>query len=78
MGLFDTVNFWCPQCRAKIEVQSKAGSCLLAEIDERQVPLDIAADIEGEEAWCKDCDGPFEVVRDERPPTTIGMYLLKR
>ena len=55
MGCFDRVYITCPKCYHKVEFQSKAGRCAMAEFDEDRVPLDIAADIEGDYSICSHC-----------------------
>lgn len=61
MGMFDSVNFTCPECGGKVEVQSKAGNCDLEEHPPECVPMAIAADIEGECGICYDCGESFRV-----------------
>lgn len=57
MGLFDSVRADCPACEteASIEFQSKAGDCSMRSYDRFEVPTAIAADIHGEEAFCRQC-----------------------
>ena len=53
--MFDTVWFDCPKCGQRtVDAQSKAGECVLADIDGSAVPLAIAADIEGQTVYCRD------------------------
>lgn len=61
MGMFDSVNFRCPECRGTVEVQSKAGPCNLENYSEDEVPAKVAADIVGEEAWCEACKRSWKV-----------------
>ena len=61
MGMFDAVMFVCPRCHHKIEVQSKAGECVLAEIHSSQVPLDVAADLKDEDVYCEACYTYFRI-----------------
>lgn len=62
MGLFDSVMFQCPKCKGTVEVQSKAGDCILKEYPEDDVPTAIAADIDGEVYWCVVCSEDFRVI----------------
>jgi hypothetical protein len=62
MGCFDSVNIHCPKCDELIEVQSKAGKCLLDMYSSGEVPLVIAADIEGREYTCQSCGCQFKLV----------------
>lgn len=55
MGMYDVVQFSCPNCNSMIEVQSKAGGCTLTHFDCLAVPREIAMDIEGEVVACADC-----------------------
>ncbi len=65
MGMFDSVYFPCPtpRCTNDIEVQSKAGECVLASYSPDEVPVEIAIDIGGESAWCNKCERTFTVAR---------------
>lgn len=72
MGMFDTVRFKCPNCKKReIEVQSKAGDCLLADYCQEKVPQDIAKDIEGEESYCQICHTTWRVIDCTPSPTTV-------
>lgn len=56
MGCFDRVYMTCPNCGySRVEFQSKAGECSMSEFDQDRVPLDIAADIEGDVETCPQC-----------------------
>jgi len=59
--MFDTVNFTCPECYSNIPVQSKAGKCLLADIDALNTPVEIAATLVGRTITCEKCTKVFEV-----------------
>ncbi len=71
MGLYDSVNFSCPRCDDLIEVQSKAGKCVLASFPSDEVPLAIAADIAGEKHWCSKCSREWTVVSINAPPVVV-------
>ena len=53
MGMFDTVSVVCPECTRIVEFQSKAGACCLNEYVKRDVPTEIALDLDGESILCK-------------------------
>lgn len=72
MGMFDTVYFNCPSCKARIEVQSKAGHCKLGTYKSRSVPPEIARDIHGKTVYC-DCGKMIEI-RAIEPIRTVEMY----
>lgn len=55
MGCFDSVSIRCPNCGAKVEFQSKAGACRFYEYDEDEVPIEVAADINGDTEKCPKC-----------------------
>jgi hypothetical protein len=61
--MFDSVYFPCRTegCDGTIEVQSKAGECVLASYSPDSVPIAVAADIQGESAWCRKCNHYFTV-----------------
>jgi hypothetical protein len=65
MGMFDSVYFPCRTegCEGNIEVQSKAGECVLASYSPESVPIAIAVDIAGESAWCRTCNRYFTVAK---------------
>jgi hypothetical protein len=52
MGLFDSVIVKCPRCGADCEFQSKSGDCVLRRYNVDDVPMRIAADIDGEDFSC--------------------------
>ena len=45
MGMFDSVIGKCPHCKKEVELQSKAGPCLLGVYDPKKVPVSIAQDL---------------------------------
>ena len=75
MGMFDSIWFECPQCTEMIEVQSKMGDCVLKDISSDAVPLGIADDILGEQAYCHKCGSVWKVALYSTQPTTIPMKL---
>jgi transcription elongation factor Elf1 len=72
MGMFDTVRFYCPECDAEKEVQSKAGPCRLITYEYRDVPRAIAESLEGEVFTCGDCGTRFEI-GEYREPEGVRM-----
>lgn len=74
MGCYDTVNFHCPSCGAALFEQSKAGGCNLVEYDCSEVPLAVAADLDGVPLECPQCLCKW-TVRVSAPPT-VPVYLV--
>lgn len=52
MGMYDSVMVKCP-CGAEVEFQSKAGDCILKYHDPRDVPSEIADDLNGKIKRCE-------------------------
>lgn len=77
MGMFDTVNFACPNCDANVDVQSKAGDCILRDISQWDVPTNIATDICGNEAYCEACKKSFTVTPVENALRFYNKMILK-
>lgn len=73
MGMFDTVEFTCPAYGSTIEVQSKAGPCILGRHSSREVPAAIAGDVLGEKVSCT-C-GKEWVVESHRVVSLVPMFL---
>jgi hypothetical protein len=74
MGMYDSVTFNCPSgCPDRLEVQSKAGPCLLGEIDQSEVPREIAEDVVGDTVRCDTCDLLWRVTIVSR--STVRMEL---
>ncbi len=61
MGCFDEVTFDCPDCGTRLTVQSKAGKCMMATYDMGEVPMEIAADIDGQSVWCSTCEKSIRI-----------------
>ena len=76
MGLFDTVCFVCPKCGGRIEEQSKAGECALAEYHSENVPDYIAKDIEGTTVSCESCDKRWQIIRVPVVVESVPMALI--
>jgi len=75
MGMFDSIWFECPGCTEQIEVQSKRGDCVLADISSDAVPLGIADDILGEQVSCPNCSRLWTVATYSTQPKCIPMRL---
>ena len=73
MGSFDRVTFECPCCHAVIEVQSKAGPCLMHNYHQSSVPTVVAVDINGEGRTCSGCGTVFRLKADL--PARVHIYL---
>ncbi len=58
--MFDTVHFKCKKCGEDVEVQSKAGECLLLDYNSDNIPNNIAEDIDGEYHKCQ-CGEVFKI-----------------
>lgn len=74
MGMFDSVNAKCPECGGNIEFQSKSGECILRNFPITEVPLEIAADIDGEYGHCDQCHDHFQI-KSPGVPGTVPMIL---
>jgi len=61
MGMYDTVYYHCGACHSSIEVQSKAGECGLRKYKSNDVPVEIAASINGKAVECEECGAEWEV-----------------
>lgn len=78
MGMFDNVIFDCPDCGYKLDVQSKAGYCILDTYSQHSVPVPIAIDIENELVYCEKCDQEFLVKPVQKIIKHIDMELIKK
>ena len=61
MGMFDRIYVSCKECGAKIEFQSKAGDCYLAEYSLLDAPANILGDLNGESESCEVCGTVNEI-----------------
>ncbi|MHA2066687.1 MAG: hypothetical protein ACXABY_20130 [Candidatus Thorarchaeota archaeon] len=75
MGVFDSVRFDCPNCKAEkaIEAQSKAGECSLRLFDPRNVPVEIAVDLFNQNVYCYQCNHTYKI--DGNVPTYVSLHL---
>jgi len=55
MGCYDTVHALCRQCGGEMEIQSKAGDCMLQDFDLSDAPPAILGDLHGETLACRRC-----------------------
>lgn len=76
MGMFDSVIVECPKCQGELEYQSKAGECLLHRYPIDAVPMEIAADIDGEWDYCETCKESFQIRLPFQQPRTVEMKLV--
>jgi ssDNA-binding Zn-finger/Zn-ribbon topoisomerase 1 len=74
MGMFDTVDFECPNCHQQLQVQSKAGPCNLGTYYEKAVPLSIASDLNGDKEECPGCH--TKLVLKLKSSNTVPMHLV--
>lgn len=74
MGMFDRVSARCPNCNEIIEWQSKAGDCNLDDYSIESVPVEIAADIDGEYTSCDNCTHSVRI-KSIFPITRLPMYV---
>ena len=72
MGLYDEVIAICPKCGNEIAFQSKAGNCAMERFDSRDVPFDIAEDVNGQ---CEECSVCGNYVSIELGHTTARMIV---
>jgi len=70
---FDVVWYDCPKCGKHIDYQTKAGECLLRDIQADRVPLDIASGIQGELIYCTNCNRQWEILVDA--PSVVNTRL---
>lgn len=66
MGMFDRVMVDCPNCGERVEFQSKAGECVLADFGVNDAPVPVLMDIMNIPEHC-DC-GAWLAVIDPRAP----------
>lgn len=73
MGMYDSVIFTCPECGGDIEEQSKASYCTLSRYDSKEIPANIARDIEGNIIVCG-CGEEFvvELVDPPKPELVVA------
>lgn len=77
MGLFDSLYVECPNCCGRLEFQSKAGACALAEYTLADCPPRVAADLIGDTRRCE-CGHTVTlrgavILVPEHVPSTTGL-----
>ncbi len=75
MGMYDTVHFRCPRCDNIIAEQTKAGDCVLRDIDSDEVPAEIAVTMIGDEVECDNCHKRWTIT-DCQPKKTVRLSLV--
>lgn len=63
MGMFDTVLFECPKCKAEIDAQSKAGHSVLDTFDYWLVPKVVAEDVARRPVNCESCKSMYKPIK---------------
>jgi len=75
MGCFNTIHFRCPECKSKIEVQTKGGSCRMIDIHSSKVPFGDASYVLGDKLSCEVCNCVF-IIDTDRVPETVPLTLV--
>lgn len=52
MGMYDSVNIQCPNCKGTVQFQSKAGDCTLGNYTLEDAPREIQVDLDGRSEYC--------------------------
>lgn len=73
MGCPDYIHTDCPACMTRIKFQSKAGKCQCADYTTDAVPMEIAADLDGETQVCPHCQSTVKISIPKTVPTCIAM-----
>jgi len=68
MGVYNTVNFTCPRCDKRIEIQSSADEGF-TDFPSDKVPVNTAEDILGSTVWCVPCNRSYRIVKVDNPQT---------
>ena len=69
MGMFNSIYVKCPECRERVEFQTKSGSCLLNNWDLEDAPNIEVEGILGDSWRCK-C-GKLVTVESDEPEVKI-------
>ena len=73
MGMFDSVVFDCPACNgAVLEIQSKAGPCVLAVYSTGAVPPSVAESVIEKSTCCQTCGAEVKL-RLRAPIQTVAL-----
>lgn len=63
MGLYDSVQLPCPECRTDYWAQSKGGACCMARYGRNECPDDVWSDIRRHAPFtCENCGCEFDVM----------------
>jgi len=77
MGVYDTINFKCPECCNIVEIQTKVIPSSMHEYDESNVPDVLAEAIKGNTEYCPHCGDRFVIMPDPTVTGTTGLFLRK-
>jgi len=61
MGSFDVLVINCPNCGARLEYQSKGGSCDFREYSLVDIPLDVLSDVNRHLTPCSGCGNTYRI-----------------
>lgn len=79
MGMYDTLKGKCPSCGEEVELQSKAGLCLLGMYNLKKIPVEIANDLnlkfEEHQNKCEHCGTKFVLKVKKLPVTVKGKFV---
>lgn len=75
MGLFDTINFQCPNCGRMIQAQSKSGNCDLKEYDVTSVPLSVSSDANRHSPYWCECGKKWYLTLEGTVPEEVRVCL---
>ena len=77
MGMYDTIEFRCPNCQGEVEEQVDYGECDLAHYPENAVPIDIAQGLVGKCLRCYHCGSECLVEGETEPPRVVSLRLVR-
>ena len=67
MGMFDSLFIKCPKCGKEMEWQSKSGPCCLDSYTPKNLPVDVARDLEYDIVGCQFCNVHWKFKLLEHP-----------
>jgi len=73
MGVYDEVYAVCANCGERVYFQSKAGDCSMGSYSPDDVPIAIAADLDGDSQGCTNCEATVLIETIPEPIKTIRM-----
>lgn len=62
MGLFDSLDIRCPNCRALLEFQSKSGACCMYNYTKSNLPPEVAVGLDGDIVQCQYCNKNIKLI----------------